>query len=329
MKNQNKDLSNEKRLELLEDRHEKKEISDETYEEIKAQLTAEKEVLPPPIPPSETGVSPTPKAKKFPVLPVIIVIAIVGIILAAVAVSGGIFGGGDESNKGTGSETYTEPTKWEDTVTIEGDIAGGGPMTVMPNEEANFEVEDTVVQMDITLTWNPQSMDLDMEIFDPDGDPKGSSGNAPGEPESVRIKGKNIKPGTWTAVIDPFAAVNVHYTLEILYYHETGNETQGGNGNVLYEKVISGADKTGEETDEFNVGEDYENLIIEFVASSGSGSMTIEIKDPDGNVVFSEEVSDTGDVVTEETVDAMAGTYTVDYTFDGFTGDVVVQVTGS
>jgi hypothetical protein len=253
----------------------------------------------------------------------------VGIILAAVAVSGGIFGGGDESKDKAEDELYTEPTKWEDTVTIEGDIAGGGPMTVMPNEQANFEVEDTVVQMDITLTWNPQSMDLDMEIFDPDGDSKGSSGNAPGEPESVRIKGKNIMPGTWTAVIDPFAAVNVHYTLEILYYHETGNETQGGNGNVLYEKVISGADKTGDETDEFDVGEDYENLIIEFVASCGDGSMSIEIKDPDGNVVFSEEVSGTGDVVSEETVAAMTGKYTVDYTFDGFTGDVVVQITGS
>jgi hypothetical protein len=274
-----------------------------------------------------TAQAPTPKAKKLPVHPVVIIIAIVGIIIAAVAVSVVLSGGEKESDNGSGDELYEEATTWEDLETIEGDISGGGPMTFIPDERVNFEVEDTVYQMDIILTWNPQDMDLDLSIEDPSGDAVGSSGNAPGEPESVRIK-SNIEPGTWTAVIDPFAAVNVHYTLEITYYHQSGNATGGDGGDILYQEVKNLSEESGDETDNFNVGGEYESLLIQVEISSGSGDLSIKIKDSDGNEVYSIDVSGEGQESDQETVDAKEGEWEVSYSFDNFTGTIVVTVAG-
>jgi hypothetical protein len=271
---------------------------------------------------------PPSKAKKLPVVPLIIVIAVVGIIIAAVALSGAMSGGEKDSKNGEDEAGTGGVTTWEDTETIDGSIAAGGPMTVMPNEEVDFQVEDTVVQMDITLTWDPQSMDLDLEIFDPDGASKGSSGNAPGEPESVRIKGKNLKPGTWTASIDPFAAVNVQYTLEILYYHQSGNAT-GGEGDMLYQQIKTLSGESGDETDTFDVGEEYESLLIQVEISSGAGSMNLEIEDPDGEEVYSKEVSGEDTVTDQKTEDAKEGEWKVNYSFDEFTGTIVIQVIGT
>lgn len=269
--------------------------------------------------------APSPKAKKLPVVPVVIIIAIVGIIIAAVAVSGVLSGGEKESDKGSGDELFEEVTLWEDLETIEGDISGGGPMTFVPDERVNFEVEDTVIQIDIILTWNPQDMDLDLSIEDPSGDAVGSSGNAPGEPEAVRIK-SNIEPGTWTAVIDPWAAINVHYTLEITYYHQSGNTTAGGD--ILYQKVKTLLEESGDETDTFDVGEGYEDLLIQVEISSGAGDLSIDIKDSDGNEVYSIEVSGEGQESDQETVDAKEGEWEVNYSFNNFTGTIVVTVAG-
>ncbi len=272
-----------------------------------------------------TAQAPSPKAKKLPVLPVIVIIAIVGIIIAAVAVSGVLSGGEEESDRGSGDELYEEPTTWEDMETIEGDISGGGPMTFIPDERVSFEVEGTVYQMDIILTWTPQDMDLDLTIEDPSGNAAGSSGNAPGEPENIRIK-SNIEPGTWTAVIDPFAAINVHYTLEITYYHQSGNTT--GGGDILYQEVKNLSEESGDETGTFDVGEGYESLLIKVEISSGAGDLSINLKDSDGNEVYSIDVSGEGQESDEETVDSKEGEWEVSYSFDNFTGTIVVTVAG-
>jgi hypothetical protein len=262
--------------------------------------------------------------KKLPMLP-LIVIAVVIIIIIALATSG-ILGGGDDSKKSGGeNELYEEPMSWEDVVTITGSISGGGPMTYMPDERVPFDVENTVVKLDITLTWNPQSQDLDLAIEDPEGRERGASGNAPGEPESVSIK-KNIQAGTWTAIIDPFAAFGVDYTLEIIYSHETGNTTGEG---ILYQKTESLSGESDEQSDEFDVEDEYESLIIKITLSSTEGSMTIEVSNPDGDVVYSQEISGEDEVVDESTVDTASGTWNVHYTFDGFTGDIEVNVMGS
>ncbi len=323
-----KELTDEDRLKLLEDRKEKGQISDETYKQIKAELerkeeTAETAPAPTPAPVS-TG-TPTPSAKKLPFIPIIAVVVVI-IIIIAIAASG-ILGGGGDSKKSEGEkETYEEPMSWEDVVTITGSISAGGPGTFIPDERVPFEVESTVKEMEIVLTWSPQSQDLDLAIEDPEGRERGTSGNAPGEPESVTIK-KNIQPGTWTAIIDPFACFNVQYTLDITYLHETGNAT--GGGNLLYQKTESLSGKSGEETDYFEVGEKYESLLIQVTISSADGSMTLKIENPDGEVVYETEISGTEEVVDDDTVEAVSGEWKVDYSFDSFTGDIVIQVMGS
>ena len=280
-----------------------------------------------PIPQKETRPSPL-KGRRLPSTPIIIVVAIVGIIIVAAIVSGIMFGGEKESSGGgSQNKLSTEPTTWEDMETIEGDITGGGPMTALPDERVNFEVEDTVYQMDIILTWNPQSMDLDLKIEDPDGIEKGSSGNSPGEPESVRIKGKDLPAGTWTAVIDPFLALNVHYNLEITYYHESGNLT-GGEGELLYQGVKNLVEESSEETETFEVGEGYESLLIQVEISADAGSMNIKILNPDGDEIYTEEISGEGTISDQETADPKAGEWKVNYSLSDFTGTVVVQVIG-
>jgi hypothetical protein len=323
-----KELTNKDRLKLLEERKEKGEISDGTYKQLKAELEGKEATATPPsasIPtaaPEPSG--PPPSPRKLPIIP-IVAVAIVIIIIIAVAASG-ILGGGDDSKKSEGEEEfYEEPMSWEDVVTITGSISGGGPGPYGPDERVPFDVENTVVKMEITLTWNPQSQDLDLAIEDPEGRNRGASGNEPGVPESITIK-KNIQAGTWTAVIDPFAAFGVDYTLEIIYSHETGNETGEG---VLYQKTKSYSGESGEETDSFEVGDEYESLIIQVTISSAEGSMTLKIENPDGDVVYEKDVSGTEEVVDDKTVDAVSGEWKVDYSFDAFTGDIVIQVMGS
>ncbi|UCF09069.1 MAG: hypothetical protein JSW28_05130 [Thermoplasmata archaeon] len=277
--------------------------------------------------PSPEPVPPPKKARRLPASPIVILVVVVCIIIAA-AVAAAVLLGEEEGN---GSETkddmYTEPTQWENMETIEGDISGGGPLTFIPDERAPFEVNETVYQMDIVLTWNPQDMDLDLVIEDPSGNEVVSSGNAPGEPESVRIK-RNIEPGTWTAVIDPFAAANVHYSLEITYYHESGNAT-GPGGELLYQKTKSVTGENGDEHDEFDVGEGYDKVLIQVDISSSEGTMSMTISDSEGNEVYSGEVSGADTVSDQKTVDAKPGVWQVDYSYEEFTGTFVVQATGS
>jgi hypothetical protein len=322
-----KELTDKDRLKLLEERKEKGEISEGTYNQLKAELEGKQAgAAPPPAPMPAPTAAPPPSAKKLPIIPVVAV-AIVIIIIIAIAASG-MLGGGDDSKKSSGDENeiYEEPASWEDVVTITGSISAGGPGTYIPNERVPFDVENTVVKLEIALTWDPQSQDLDLAIEDPEGRERGSSGNAPGEPESVTIK-KNIQAGTWTAVIDPFACIGVQYSLEIIYYHETGNTS--GEGNLLYQQTRSLTDETSEITDTFEVTEEYESVLIQVIVSSADGSMTIAIENADGDVVYEREISGTEEVVDDETVDAVTGEWKVDYSFDAFTGEIVIQVMGS
>jgi hypothetical protein len=169
-------------------------------------------------------------------------------------------------------------------------------------------------------------MDLDLIVRDPSGDERGTSGNSPGTPESVRIQ-KNIDPGTWTAEIDPFAAVNVHYTLEITFFHEKGNVT-GGEGELLYQYTKSPTQETSDKMDTFIVESDYDGLLIQLEISSSEGNCAIEVTDPDGEIVFSESASGSDSVFEQATVGSMQGGWTVSYSLEDFTGTYVIQVIG-
>lgn len=328
IKKKTRKLTKEERLKLLEERHKKGEISDETYKQLAAELKIEKSVPVVTAPTPAYMPPPPPKAKKFPILPVVVVLFVVFIIIIAVFFSGAMLGfGGKSDNGSSGDSSGPEIKTWTDEETIDGSIAGGGPLTVMPDEQVNFEVAETVVKMEIMLTWNPQSMDLDLEILDPDGSVAGSSGNAPGEPESVVVS-SSIDPGTWTAVIDPFAAVNVQYTLQIIYYHEEILNDTGGGGALFYQKVESLTDKDGEESDPFDVGEQYESLFLQVVVNAAAGSMSIEIMDPSGDVAYSNEITGPAEEVDEKTINAVEGEWEVVYNYDHFTGDLVVQIMG-
>jgi hypothetical protein len=323
-----KELTSKERLKLLEDRREKGEISDDTYNTLKAEIESEM-APPPPAMESESiplGTQP-PKAKKFPVPTIIIVIAIVGIIIIAAAVTG-VFKPTASSNDSKGkNEIDIEVTQWEDVETIEGDISGGGPGTVVPDAVESFEVENTVYQMDILLTWDPQGMDLDLIVKDSGGNERGTSGNAPGTPESIRIQSK-IEPGTWTAEIDPFFAANIHYTLEITYFHESVN-VSGIEGDLLYMQEKDLAGESGEENNTFEVGEEYESLFIHVEISSSEGTMSVDIMDPDGDTVHSGKVSGEDGDSHQETVSSKPGEWTVKHSIEEFTGTSLVLVVGS
>jgi len=274
------------------------------------------EVLPGPQPPG--------RARKFPATPVLMIAAVVAIIIIAALAAALMMESSEEKKEETQDETPSPPTRWEDVETKEGDITGGGPLTVMPDERVPFEVAETVYQMDIVLSWDPQSQDLDLVIEDPGGSEAASSGNAPGEQESVRIAGR-IEPGTWTAVIDPFLAANVHYSLEIKYYHETENISD----DLLYLRTMPIVGETGEEHDEFDEEGEYESMDILVEITSSEGTFSFAITDPDGEEIYSAEISGEDSTSFQETVDAKEGTYKVDYTFEAFTGTSTVQVVGS
>jgi hypothetical protein len=295
--------------------------------EVEEEPKKEPEIQKEPSPESEQkpNTSPAPQPNEASDVPIyrkpvplmiagIIIVVVIGIILLS--------GGSDTSDDLSDNEMSEEPNSWEDVETIEGSIAMGGPSTTIPDERVTFEVEETVYQMDMILTWNPQSMDLDLEIENPDGDVVAQSGNSPGTPETVRIK--NIKPGTWAALIDPFAAVNVQYTLEITYFHETGNVS----GESLYKMEKTYEAETSDASEDFDVGAETESININFMATSTEGSMTIEVQDPEGNVVFSGGASGGGDTNEDQTTEGKEGTWKVVYTFEGFSGDVEVQIAG-
>lgn len=323
-----KELTNKDRLKLLEERKEKGEISDETYNQLKAELKGKEAMAAPtPVPMPAPAPVPTgtpPPAKKLPIIP-IVAVAVVIIIIIAIAASGIL--GGDDSKKSSGEEdeTYEEPMSWEDVVTITGSISAGGPGTYMPNERVPFDVENTVVKLEIALTWDPQSQDLDLAIEDPEGRERGTSGNAPGEPESVTIK-KNIQAGTWTAVIDPFACIGVQYSLEITYFHETGNETAEG---VLYKMSKSLSAETGEESESFDVRDEYETMLVKLDGDSSSGSATLELEDPFGEIVYTKEISGEGEINEEDSLDCVKGVWKVHYTYEEFTAELTIQISGS
>lgn len=272
-----------------------------------------------------TTVAP-PKKRKFPIVPVFASIGIIALIIMLAIISGIISPQSSSSNSSSSEMLATETIRWEDVVSIEGDIAGGGPLTMIPDVTVPFEVESTVIQMDILLTWSPQTMDLDLIVRDPSGDQQGTSGNSPGTPESVRIKGK-IEPGTWTAEIDPFAAVNVHYTLEVTFFHEKWN-VSGGVGELLYKNSKSPSQETSDDISTLVVESDYNELLIQLEVSSSEGNCIFEVTDPDGNVVFSESASGSDSISKEASIESMQGGWTVSCSLEDFTGDFVIQIIG-
>ena len=202
----------------------------------------------------------------------------------------GLFSGGDDNDGGSAftlTDVETNTITWVDQpFTLEGDIAGGGPSELIPDELAPFTVNDTVSQIKVVLSWDPQSMDLDLEVLDASDKVAGSSGNAPGEPETVEIK-KRIKPGEWKAKIDPFFAANVHYIVEITFTHEMeigSSEGNASSGAIMHQKIEECSGKTDSGTTEFDPGVGYESLLIQFSAQSASGEISVSIEQVGSNI---------------------------------------------
>ncbi len=318
-------ITNEERVKLLEERREKGEISEETYNQIKSELSSEKPVPVQTPPPTQTP--PPAKAGSLPSKPVIIAVVIIAIIILGAAVSGMFGGGGKSGNGGSMIDITINHDNWEDGETITGSISGGGPGTFMPDEIVNFEVAETVIQIDIELTWSPQDMDLDLSIEDPEGNLAGSSGEAPGVPETISIR-RGIIPGTWTAIIDPFAAVSVQYTLDLVYTHESINIT-GIEGDLLFYDMQSFSEGSGNATDSVDVEEGYNELLIQSIISSSTGSINIDIKNPEDVVKFSTEVSGKAEtIVDQKFVNGDVGQWNIEYTFEGFNGTVTMLFVG-
>ena len=129
-------------------------------------------------------------------------------------------------------EQSNDTFQWQETETRTGTIAGGGPGTVVPNTEEPFDVNETVVEITVDLSWTPQITDLDLAVEDPSGGEKCSSGNPPGESEHCTVKQRSVEnggPGTWVAVIDPFFAVSTTYTLDITLTYQVGGNATAGN----------------------------------------------------------------------------------------------------
>ena len=266
-----------------------------------------------------------PGMKKIRELPrplmVVLVIGIAVILIASVALVVGFSSGKDSENAsgGTFQELETTTITWVDQpIYLEGDIAGGGPGELVPDEQVPFTVNETVVKISVVLSWDPQSHDLDLEVLDASGKIAGSSGNAPGETETVEIT-KRIKPGEWKAEIDPFFTANVHYKLEITFTHEVeiGGSGDGGDGGstgpILHQEAGECTDKTASDTNQFDPGNDFSTLLIQFSAQSASGEMSIKITDPDGEVVFEKTVSGTEQVAEQKEVPSKPGKWTVAY----------------
>jgi uncharacterized RDD family membrane protein YckC len=266
------------------------------------------------------------KEKKFPVIPVIVSIGIVALIIMLAILGGVISPQPSENRSSSGGLLTIEKNQWEDIQTMEGDIAGGGPLTMVPDVTVPFEVGDTVYQMDILLTWNPQTMDLDLIVRDPSGTEQGTSGNSPGTPESIRIKG-NIDPGTWTAEIDPFAAVNVHFTLEVTCFNEIWN-VSGDEGELIYMNSESPTKVTMDQMDAFDIEKEYNMLLIQMEISPSEGSCGMDVSDPEGNIILSGEASGSETVFKEDYVDSALGTWTVNFYLQDFTGTFIIQVIG-
>ena len=265
----------------------------------------------------------------------ILVLGIAVALVLSIAFMTGLFGGKGEDNTNLDFnlvDTETETITWVDQpFYMEGDITGGGPGEFIEDTKAPFIVNDTVSSIKVVLTWDPQSHDLDLTVLDPGDREAASSGNAPGEPETVEIKSR-IKAGEWNLAIDPFFTVNVHWTAEITFTHEaeiggsSGDDGGSSGGSIMHQKTEECADKTDSGTTKFDPGEDYEILLIQFSAESADGKMSIVVKNPDDKVVFKKTVSGTDEAAEQGSVESMPGNWLVEYEWEGFTGEYAVQI---
>jgi hypothetical protein len=92
-------------------------------------------------------------------------------------------------------------------------------------------------------------------------------------------------------------------------------------------KNLSG--ETGEESESFDVQDEYESLLIQLNGDSSSGSATIELEDPYGEIVYTKEISGEGEVNEEDSLDYVKGVWRVHYTYEDFTADLTIQISGS
>ncbi|QZY28977.1 S8 family serine peptidase [Nocardioides coralli] len=105
----------------------------------------------------------------------------------------------------TTQQTLLEETKSDSTP----GVTGTGQDVLFP-----FEVPAGVSSMAIDLTWGVPTNDYDLEVIDPDGNVKASSGNAPPEYEQTQVS----KPvaGTWTVRAEKYATVADDVTASVV-----------------------------------------------------------------------------------------------------------------
>jgi hypothetical protein len=88
-------------------------------------------------------------------------------------------------------------------------VTGTGQYVLFP-----FEVPDGVSSMTVDLTWTVRTNDYDLQVLDPQGNVKASSGNAPPEFEQAAVS--RPEPGAWTVRAEKWATVADEVTATVV-----------------------------------------------------------------------------------------------------------------
>ncbi|MEJ7795665.1 MAG: S8 family serine peptidase [Nocardioides sp.] len=105
----------------------------------------------------------------------------------------------------TSQETLLEETRTDGTP----GLTGTGQFVLFP-----FEVPTGVSAMTVDLTWAVAANDYDLQVLDPDGNVKGTSGNAPPDFEQATVA--DPVAGTWTVRAEKYATVADEVTATVV-----------------------------------------------------------------------------------------------------------------
>lgn len=206
-----------------------------------------------------------------------------------------------------------------------------------------FNVPEGTLYVDVRLTWTPSQLDaFDMEVLDPQGNLKASSGNSVDSGEAVFFVPNTF--GSYTLRIQPFAGVAAEYTAKI----KVGYGTPPASGPTTRPPAhdvylgVAGVYKTygaaGLVTDAFRSG-DTGFIVFNLAAGNGTpmpgqaASLRAIYTDRRGTVVFVDSAirdRDAGEYQTSfdtGTVGWNAGPITVSFAWQG-TGTMRAVNTG-
>ncbi len=173
--------------------------------------------------------------KRLAILALIVVILVVIFVMLPREQEHGM---DPNKDKNYGSE-FKEPIEWEGNIQLSDSIRGVSPGPVEVRNSHDFEVWGSTTRLQITVSWSG-GLDLDIYLFDTDGnDVGGTQGATTGNPE-VLVISKVRNPGIWRLDVVAFASiVQSSYDVDINSEHRARNAilvTEKGNISFkLYE----------------------------------------------------------------------------------------------